>query len=45
MNDLEKKEKRLAIARIIISVSVIIIMIIGTIAFLPMISKISNEET
>ena len=45
MSDLEKKEKRLAIARIIISVSVIIIMIIGTIAFLPMISKMSNEET
>lgn len=45
MNNLEKKEKKLAIARIIISIIVIGIMIIGTIAFLPMISKISNEET
>lgn len=45
MNNLDKKERKIAIVRIIISIIVIVIMICGTIALLPMISKITNEET
>ena len=43
MRKLSKKEKKLAIARGVITFVVVIIMILATMYFLPVISKLSNE--
>lgn len=44
MRKLSKKEKKLAIARGVITFVVVIIMILATMYFLPVISKLSNEN-
>lgn len=44
MRKLSKKEKKLAIARGIITIVVIILMIVATMYFLPMVSKLSDES-